>query len=123
MIQMLRRNNVTLISWTHFNRNFKLIFRRMCPMKNRNNSNRYNDDFRRMIVELYNSGETVKDLSSEYGIPDATIYSWINKYTPVEFENGSKITPDDYAQLQKQMQKLKEENDILKKAMAKIGKA
>jgi len=91
-------------------------------MKNNKNGNRYNDDFRRMIVELYNSGEKVKDLSSEYGIPDATIYTWINRYTPVKFEDGSEITPDDYAQLQKQMQKLKEENDILKKAMAIFAK-
>jgi len=44
-------------------------------MKNNKNGNRYNDDFRRMIVELYNSGEKVKDLSSEYRIPDATIYT------------------------------------------------
>jgi len=35
--------NATLISWTHYIRNFKLVFRRMCPMKNNKNGNRYND--------------------------------------------------------------------------------
>ena len=67
-------------------------------MKNNKNGNRYNnDDFRRMIVKLYNPGEKIKDLSSEYSIPSATIYTWLNKYTPVKFKDGSEITPDDYA--------------------------
>jgi len=86
------------------------------------NSNRYNDDRHRMIVELYNSGEKVKDLSSEYGISNVTIYSWINKYTPTEMEDGSTITPDDYTQLQKQMQKLKKEKEIFKKTMSIFAK-
>lgn len=49
----------------------------MCLMKHKINGNRYNIDFRRMIVDLYNTGHKVKYLSSEYGIFDVTIYSWI----------------------------------------------
>lgn len=33
-------------------------------MKHKNNGKRYNDDFRKMVVELYNSGQSVKSLSS-----------------------------------------------------------
>src|SRR5699024_3255928 len=44
-----------------------------------------------------------------------TIYTWIKKFTLMDLEDGSSITPDDYANLQKQMLKLQEENDILKK--------
>ena len=87
-----------------------------------NKGNGYNDDFRQMIVDLYHGGETVKDLSSEYGVSEAAIYTWISKFTPVELENGSTITLDDYTDLQKQMQQLKEENKILKKAMAIFAK-
>lgn len=94
----------------------------MCPMKHKNNGNRYNDDFRKMVVDLYHSGQKVKDLSSEYGVSEVTIYAWIKKFTPMELEDGSSITPDDYAKLQKQMLKLQEENDILKKAMAIFAK-
>ncbi len=36
----------------------------------------------------------------------------------MDLENDSSITPDDYAKLQKQMLKLQEENDILKKLWA-----
>jgi len=95
----------------------------MCPMKHKkNNGKRYNDDFRKMVVDLYNSGQSVRNLSSEYGVSEVTIYAWIKKFTPMELEDGSSITPDDYTKLQKQMLKLQEENDILKKAMAIFAK-
>ena len=87
-----------------------------------NNGKRYNDDFRKMVVELYHSGQSVRDLSSEYGVSEVTIYAWIKKFTPIELEDGSSVTPDDYAKLQKQILKLQQENDILKKAMAIFAK-
>jgi len=40
----------------------------------------------------------------------------------MDLEDGSSITPDDYANLQKQMLKLQVENDIFKKAMAIFAK-
>jgi transposase len=90
----------------------------MCPMSKKNNGKRYNDDFRKMIVDLYHSGSSVKDLSSEYGISEVSIYAWIKKFSPIELEDGSSVTPDDYAKLQKQLLRIQEENEILKKAMA-----
>ena len=90
----------------------------MCPMSKKNNGKRYNDDFRKMIVDLYHSGSSVKDLSSEYGISEVSIYAWIKKFSPIELEDGSSVTPDDYAKLQKQLLRIQEEDEILKKAMA-----
>ncbi|GIN59993.1 transposase [Lederbergia ruris] len=87
-------------------------------MSKKNNGKRYNDDFRKMIVDLYHSGSSVKDLSSEYGISEVSIYAWIKKFSPIELEDGSSVTPDDYAKLQKQLLRIQEENEILKKAMA-----
>ncbi|WP_330949075.1 hypothetical protein [Virgibacillus sp. MG-45] len=43
-------------------------------MKHKKNSQRYNDDFRKMVVELYRSGQSVRDLSGEYGVSEVTIY-------------------------------------------------
>ena len=94
----------------------------MCPMTNHKNGNRYTDDFRKMVVDLYHSGQSVKDLSGEYGVSEVTIYAWIKKFNPVELEDGSSITPDDFVKLQKQMLKVQEENEILKKAMAIFAK-
>jgi len=69
-------------------------------MTNHKNDKRYNDDFRKMVVDLYHSGQKIKDLSSEYSVSEVTIYAWIKKFTPMELENGSSITPDNYAKLQ-----------------------
>ena len=42
-----------------------------------------------MVIELYNSGQSVKSLSSEYGVSEVTIYTWIKKINPFELEDGS----------------------------------
>ena len=75
-----------------------------------------------MVVDLYRSGQLIRESSSKYGISEVTIYAWIKKFNPVELEDGSSVTPDDYAKLQKQLLKLQQENDILKKAMAIFAK-
>nr|WP_157065250.1 IS3 family transposase [Amphibacillus sediminis] len=89
-------------------------------MSNQKHGKRYNDDFRKMVVDLYCSGQTVRELSSEYGVSEVTIYAWIKKFNPVELEDGSSVTPDDYANMQKEMFKLQQENEILKKGYGHI---
>ncbi|MBM7643969.1 transposase [Scopulibacillus daqui] len=87
-------------------------------MGNQKTGKKFNEDFKKMIVDLYNTGSSVKDLSSEYGVSDVSIYSWVKKYSPISLEDGSSVTSDDYNKLQKQIRRLQEENEILKKAMA-----
>lgn len=84
-------------------------------MGNPSNGNRFNDDFKKMIVDLYQSGTLVKDLSSEYGVSETTIYKWVKKLKPIELADGKSITQDDYVKLQKELNRIKEENELLKK--------
>ena len=91
-------------------------------MANQKHGKRYNDDFRKMVVDLSRSGQSVKELSSEYGVSEVTIYARIKKFSPVELEDGSPVTPDNYAKMQKEMLKLQQENEVLKKAMAIFAK-
>jgi len=86
-------------------------------MSTRNNGKRYNNDFKKMIVDLYHSGSSVKDLSSEYGVSDVTIYKWIKNLTPIEGTEGKEMTPKDVDAVQKENLRLKQELEILKKAM------
>lgn len=79
---------------------------------------RYNDDFKITMVELYHSGSSVKDLSSEYGVSEVTIYKWIKDFTPVEGADGNELTPKEADAIQKENLRLKQELEILKKAMA-----
>lgn len=85
-------------------------------------SNKFNSEFRQMIVELYQSGTPVKNISSEYGVSETTIYKWIKKLNPIPLEGGESFTPEDFLKLQKEMRRIQEENEILKKAMAIFAK-
>ncbi|MCM3742471.1 IS3 family transposase [Oceanobacillus luteolus] len=89
-------------------------------MNTRNNGKRYNDDFRKMIVDLYHSGSSVKDLSSEYGVSDVTIYKWIKDLTPIEGTEGKEINPKDVDAIQKENLRLKQELEIPKKGYGHI---
>ncbi len=84
---------------------------------------RYDQEFKRMIVDLYNTGEhTYASLESEYGIVSATIQRWGKQYSPINPKSEESISPDDLRRLQMEMTKLREENEILKKTMAILAK-
>lgn len=40
---------------------------------------RYDQEYKDMIVDLYKSGMTLAELSSEYGIAKSTINGWIKE--------------------------------------------
>ncbi len=81
----------------------------------------YNDEFKKTIVDLYDAGNSVKNLSSEYGVSEVTIYKWVKAFTLISSEEGS-LTPKELAEIQKENLRLKQELDILKKAMAIFAK-
>ncbi|WP_129408551.1 transposase [Marinitoga lauensis] len=79
------------------------------------NGKRYNDEFKEQIVKLHEMGKKVHELSSEYGISRVTIYKWIKETKPL-VEGG--ISKKEYEKMQKELQQLRMENEILKKATA-----
>ena len=76
---------------------------------------KYNDDFKNTIMELYKSGKGPTELAREYGISVQTIYQWIDKKQEIKVDNEV-ITTEDVASLKREISRLKEENEILKKA-------
>lgn len=76
---------------------------------------RYNQEFKETIVELYHSGTSVSQLASEYGVTEVTIYKWIKEHTPIVGGNG--LTSSEVTEMQKENLRLKQEIEILKKAM------
>lgn len=77
----------------------------------------FTHEFKQTILELFNSGKSVAELSREYGVSEPTIYSWLNKKKEIKTESST-ITAEEAAGLKKEICRLKEENDILKKATA-----
>lgn len=80
---------------------------------------RYTNEFKQQIVDLYNAGTPVSQLAREYGLVEQTIYKWIKNLSPiVEVAEGDTVSIKEYKELQKKMAQLEMENEILKKATA-----
>ena len=80
---------------------------------------RYDEDFKRTLVNLYQSGgKTQAALCREYGISPMSLNRWIKQYSTVEIDDGKVLTAKQVKELQKRMAQLEEENLILKKAIA-----
>lgn len=85
-------------------------------------SQKYTKEFKETIVQLHESGKPISELVKEYGVANQTIYKWIKlygKYNPPNFEN---LSLHELQEMCKEMAKMKEENDILKKALAIFAK-
>jgi transposase len=81
-------------------------------------STRYDDEFKKMILELHKSGKPLSEITREYGVSNATIYKWKSLYSPIQTNNGEVTNNDEIRKLKKKMLQLQEENEILKKAIA-----
>ncbi|MET2033344.1 MULTISPECIES: IS3 family transposase [Enterococcus] len=78
---------------------------------------RYDENFKKMVVELHQSGQSVEQLASEYGIASQTIYRWIKLYAK-NSETG--MSEAEMIALKKELAKMKEENANLKKGLDHI---
>ena len=79
---------------------------------------RYDQEYKDMIVELFKSGMSLAELSSEYGIAKSTINSWVKDVKEIKVDENEVMTLKEVKALKKEMARIKEENEILKKAMA-----
>lgn len=75
----------------------------------------YDEDFKKTLVSLYESGKKISDLSREYGINESTIRPWITKYRTIITSTSEITTNDEIIKLQKKNRELEQENEILKK--------
>ena len=73
---------------------------------------KYNAEFKSMIVELYQTGRAIKDLSREYGVSEVTIYKWIKQLSPVASIDDTEISLDEIKRMKQEMLRLQEENEI-----------
>ncbi|GEN90651.1 transposase [Tetragenococcus koreensis] len=79
----------------------------------------YNQETRELVLRLNEQGQSVTSLAREYGIAEQTIYKWKKAYTP-DKETGK--SQAELQQMEKEMHRLKQENDILKKAITLFTK-
>ena len=79
----------------------------------------YEEDFKKMVVELYeNHTVTGAEITREYGIGSSTLYKWVKQYGKIETPEGEVTNNKEIKKLKKEINDLRIENEILKKAMA-----
>ena len=78
-----------------------------------------------MIVDLFKSGMSLAELSSEYGIAKSTINGWIKDVKEIKVGEDEIMTLKEVKALKKEMARIKEENEILhhRRALAKKAMA
>ena len=75
-----------------------------------------------MIVDLFKSGMSVSEISSEYGIAKSTINGWIKDVKEIKVDENEVMTLKEVKQLKKEMARIKEENEILRQRWAEPKK-
>ncbi|WP_139376287.1 IS3 family transposase [Clostridium chromiireducens] len=95
----------------------------------------YTEDFKKIIIEVYNTGKPIKEICEEYGVSTTSLNNWINQVQPKEKiskkpiittnknKNNEKKDQKDIeeiSKLKKENEKIKMELEILKKAICHI---
>lgn len=78
----------------------------------------YDEEFKKTIVELYNNKKPACEIIREYGISNSVLYKWVKEYSPIKTEDGTVTNNKELQKLKKELNKIREENEILKKAIA-----
>ena len=68
-----------------------------------------------MIVDLFKSGMTLVELSSEYGIAKSTINGWIKAVKEIKVDENEVMTLKEVKELKKKWQELKRKMKYQKK--------
>lgn len=78
----------------------------------------YTQEYKDTIIDLFNSGRTYAEISTEYGVPTTTIRQWVKKNDTLQDKAASNESDADIKAMKKRMSKLEQENEILKKALS-----
>lgn len=81
----------------------------------------YDEEFKREAVRLsYESGRTVAGVARDLGMNENNLWRWRRKFSPSDQSVGSSDTPteSEVKRLRRQLARVTEERDILKKALS-----
>jgi transposase-like protein len=93
------------------------------------NTRRYDKEFRiNAVKHLKSSDKGLREVAESLGIPVSTLSGWVKEYEQhgeQSFPGSGKIKPcnEEYYRLKKELDDVKMERDVLKKAVAIFSKA
>lgn len=88
---------------------------------------RYTAEFKSQAIELLKAGRPVPELAEELGISANLLYNWrVSSQGPQAGSEGTRAVgegdaADDLRALRRELTRLRQENDILKKAAVILG--
>ena len=88
-------------------------------------SKRYEERFKEQIVNLFNNGKSLADISREYGIAKSTVKTWterLNNSGSFSVNDNRTEEEKELIELRKKVRWLEMENDILKQAALILGR-
>lgn len=72
----------------------------------------YPVEFKRKVIQRYEEGESIKDLSQELNIAQSTIYHWRKLYCSIETPQHT-YTPKEFDAISRKLEKLEHEKEII----------
>ena len=87
-----------------------------------NNRKHYDDDFKKMIVDLFKNGRSADELAKEFGIYRGAVYRWKKEFEIIHKDDGQALTNRDMTEMKRKMAKMEKENAILKDALRIMSK-
>lgn len=84
----------------------------------------FTDEFKKQIVELYHTGKGRTELIREYDLSETALGRWIKRYDnsgSFKAKDNRTEPENELIRLQKEVKKLRMENDILKQAALILG--
>lgn len=88
---------------------------------------KYENEFKVMIIELLDSGQTVKQVSDEYSLNSSMVSRWKREFTKKsgDFSKKKELTDQEQElkKLKKELKGITMERDILKKAVSIFSKS
>lgn len=88
-------------------------------------SKRYNDEFKKQIVGLVSNGKKISEIVTEYDIARSTVNKWVKNFKnsgSFKVKDNRTDQEKELIKLRKENQQLKMENDILKQAALIMGR-
>lgn len=85
---------------------------------------RYPEEFKiEAVKQIVDRGYSVADVAKRLDVTTHSLYAWLRKYGPDAKEHNAKTEADaEIRRLQKELKRVTEERDILKKAAAYFAK-
>lgn len=83
----------------------------------------YDQSFKTTLVELLNSGKSVKDISREFDVSQASIYGWNKEFNTTTSQQNNQSEVLKIKSLEKVLKDVKLERDILKKSVSIFSKS